>query len=318
MLPIYHVSNHGLSDGPTLSEILDIWGFLAKTCNLGLKLQERLSKCQISNHALHRTLVSSHSYQLDPVGYSFVHKGSLLRVAYDLQPVVKCSWSFLELCNSCGAGRICRNRVSKSRTSEHIPSFWHPLQFLTNGKNMTSTLQNIGISVSCCSLKLSPFVHETLGEEVVRCLFKYPANIVGKICPPLATPTMSRILPHLVGALVQSTSWPQCSLPTKVVFPSPFCFFFSPRTTFKGHVKKHTGISLVISPPNPKKKGGKRGYPLIHAKNMRSSSFLQRRSRTESLGRRRCIGGDQLFHQTHHREGQVSSGLAAIIGVWTK
>ena len=32
-----------------------------------------------------------------PVGsswYSFVHKGSLLRVAYDLQPVVKCSWSF--------------------------------------------------------------------------------------------------------------------------------------------------------------------------------------------------------------------------------
>ena len=241
MLPIYHVSNHGLSDGPTLSEILDIWGFLAKTCNLGLKLQERLSKCQISNHALHRTLVSSHSYQLDPVGYSFVHKGSLLRVAYDLQPVVKCSWSFLELCNSCGAGRICRNRVSKSRTSEHIPSFWHPLQFLTNGKNMTSTLQNIGISVSCCSLKLSPFVHETLGEEVVRCLFKYPANIVGKSAPPWPPPQCHEFCRILWAHWCSPPRGPNVPFQPRWFFRHRFVFFFLHEQHLKGMSKNIQG-----------------------------------------------------------------------------
>ena len=89
--------------------------------------------------------------------------------------------------------------------------------------------------------------------------FKYPANIVGKICPPWPPPQcheFCRILwahwcSHLVAPMFPSNQGG---------FPSPFCFFFSPRTTFKGHVKKHTGISLVISPPNPKKRG-KRGYP---------------------------------------------------------
>lgn len=63
-----------------------------------------------------------------PVGsswYSLVQKGSLIRVAYDLRPVVVLLLEFLKLCNSCGAG--CLSRYT------NVSIILAPLQFLTNG-----------------------------------------------------------------------------------------------------------------------------------------------------------------------------------------
>ena len=163
-----------------------------------------------------------------PVGsswYSFVHKGSLLRVAYDLQPVVKCSWSFWSFAIPVELGESveieCRNPDTRT-----YPIILAPLQFLTNGKNMTSTSQNIWISVSCCSLKLSPCVHETLGRRVVRCLSNIQQTSLEKSAPPghPHNVTNSAASCGRIGAV---TSWPQCSLPTKVVFRHRFAFFFS-------------------------------------------------------------------------------------------
>ena len=162
-----------------------------------------------------------------PVGsswYSFIHKGSLLRVAYDLQPVVKCSWSFWSFAIPVELGESveieCRNPDIRT-----YPIILTPLQFLTNGKNMTSTLQNIGYQfpVAALSFHLLFMKHWGGGGKVS---FKYPANIVGEICPPWPPPQcheFCRILwahwcSHLVAPMFPSNQGG---------FPSPFCFFFS-------------------------------------------------------------------------------------------
>ena len=139
-------------------------------------------------------------------------------------------------------------RVSKSRyanISHHFgtPSVSHKWNSKKKKKNLTSTSQNIGYQflVAALNFHLLFMKHWGGGGKVS---FKYPANIVGKICPPWPTPTMSRILPHLVGALVQSPRDP--NVPFQPRRFSVTVLSFSPRTTFKGHVKKHTGISLVI------------------------------------------------------------------------
>ena len=127
-----------------------------------------------------------------PVGsswYSLVHKGSLLRVAYDLRPVVVLLLEFLKLCNSCGAGRISRECLSRYTNVSIILA---PLQFLTNGIRKKKRLAHRKIlDTSFCLhfFTISPF-HQTLG---VRCgVFQKSNNKnLWKNLPPLGSPTMS-------------------------------------------------------------------------------------------------------------------------------
>ena len=128
-----------------------------------------------------------------------------------------------------------------------------------------------------------------------------------KNLPALATPTMSRILRHLVGALLHSPRSP--NVPFQPRRFSVTVLFFSPRTTFKGHVKKHTGISLVISPPNPKKR--EKGISMIHAKAC-SSSFPQGRSPLPQSveDAADALAAINCFTRPSPRR-QVSSGLAS-------
>ena len=181
---------------------------------------------------------------------------------------------FLELCNSCGAARICLSSV-EIQIREHISSFWHPFSFSQMEFEKTKTWlahrKNIGYQFLVAALNFHLLFMKHWGGGWVS--FKYPGKIVGKICPPWPPPQCH----EFCGIL-----WAHCCIhlgapmfpSNQGVFPSPFCFF-SPRTTFKGHVKKHTGISLVISPPNPKKR--EKGISMIHAKAC-SSSFPQGRS----------------------------------------
>ena len=119
-------------------------------------------------------------------------------------------------------------RVSKSRypnISHHFgtPSVSHKWNSKKKKKNLTSTSQNIGYQflVAALNFHLLFMKHWGGGGKVS---FKYPANIVGKICPPWPPPQcheFCRILwghwcSHLVTPMFPSNQG---------VFPSPFCFF---------------------------------------------------------------------------------------------
>ena len=151
---------------------------------------------------------------------------------------------FLELCNSCGAARICLSSV-EIQIRKHIPSFWHPFSFSQmefekkEKKKLTSTSQNIGYQflVAALNFHLLFMKHWGGGGKVS---FKYPANIVGKICPPWPPPQcheFCRILwghwcSHLVTPMFPSNQG---------VFPSPFCFFFLHEQHLKGMSKNTQG-----------------------------------------------------------------------------
>ena len=127
--PIYHAST---MDFPIIRNFLRSWTYEVFWPRHVTSAETPREIVKVSN--LQSSFIQNPCFiSCIPVGsswYSLVHKGSLLRVAYDLPPVVVLLLEFLKLCNSCGDGRISRECLSRYTNVSIILA---PLQFLTNG-----------------------------------------------------------------------------------------------------------------------------------------------------------------------------------------